>query len=170
VRVVSRRQIQAAVRRLAGELDRDYAGSEPLLVGGLRGAFIFLADLVRAMRTPVTIEFMRASSYDTGTLTSGRPRILTGLPRGGARGRHVVLVDDIVDTGLTTQASLRYLGRARPASVRVCALLDKPARRLVPVAIDYLGLTVPDRFLVGYGLDMDGRHRQLPEIYAVEQS
>jgi hypoxanthine phosphoribosyltransferase len=168
-RLLSRREIEEAVRRLAAELDRDYAGLEPLLVGVLRGAFIFLADLVRQVRTPVGIDFMRITSYEEGTQTSGRPRVAAGLPREAISGRHVVMVEDMVDTGLTTRAALRHLGRSRPASLRVCALLDKPERRRVPVRIDYLGLTVPDRFLVGYGLDLDGRHRQLPDIYAVER-
>lgn len=169
VRLLSRREIEEAVRRLAAELDRDYAGLEPLLVGVLRGAFIFLADLVREMGTPLGVEFLRLASYEAGTQTSGRPRVAAGLPRAAVAGRHVVIVEDMVDTGLTTRAALRYLGRSRPASLRVCALLDKPARRRVPVGIDYLGLMVPDRFLVGYGLDVGGRHRQLPEIYTVER-
>ena len=168
VPLLTRQEIGEAVGRLAAELDRDYAGREPLLVAVLRGAFVFLADLARQMRTPVGIEFIRLASYRQGTVTSGRPRIVTGLSREEVRGRDVVLVEDIVDTGLTTQAGLRYLRRHHPASLRLCSLLDKPDRRRVAVQIDYVGLTVPDRFLVGYGLDKDGRYRQLPEIYTLE--
>lgn len=164
-RLFSRQEIGQAVERLAEELDRDYAGRAPHLMGVLRGAFIFLADLVREMRTPATIEFIRLSSYRTGTETSGRPRVVAGPPREVVEGRHVVVIEDIVDTGLTTLEIYRYLRRRRPASLALCALLDKPARRRVPVQIDYLGFTIPDAFVVGYGLDFAGQYRQLPDIY-----
>ena len=170
VSLLTRQEIQKAVQRLAAELDRDYTDRCPLLVAVLRGSFVFLADLVRLMRTPLTIEFVRLSSYPQGAISSGRPRLVLGLPREVVEGCDVVVVEDIVDTGITTEACLRYLKRRRPASLRVCALLDKPERRQVPVDIDYRGLVVPDRFLVGYGLDVDQQYRQLPEIYAVEET
>lgn len=171
VRIFPQGEISAAVTRLAGEVDRDYQDRPPLLVGILKGAFVFLADLVREMRTPPAgIEFLRLSSYGDSTVSSGRARVSMGLPRRSVAGRDVLVVDDIVDTGVTTAAALKYLARRRPASLKVCALLDKPSRRRVPVVIDYLGFTVADRFLVGYGLDLGQRYRHLPEIYAVEES
>jgi hypoxanthine phosphoribosyltransferase len=171
VRIYPREDIAAAVRRLAGEVDRDYQDRPPLLVGILKGAFIFLADLVREMKIPPDgIEFLRLSSYGESTVSSGRARVAMGLPRRSVAGRDLLVVDDIVDTGITTAAALKYLARHRPASLKVCALLDKPSRRRVPVHIDYLGFTVEDRFLVGYGLDLGQRYRHLPEIYAVEEN
>lgn len=170
VRFISREEIAAAVNCLAQELDRDYRDTPPVMVGILKGAFIFLADLVRQMKAPIrSIEFVHVSSYGPGTTSSGRARITVALPREKVAGQHMVVVEDIVDTGLTTAAVIRYLKRHKPASIRLCALLDKPSRRQVPVAIDYLGLTVPDRFVVGYGLDVDQRYRQLPEIRALEE-
>ena len=162
--------IDNAVRRLARELDRDYADRPPALVGVLKGGFIFLADLVRRMQVSVlSVEFLRLSSYGGNTVSSGAPRIVVGLPEDAVLNRHLVLVEDIVDTGLTTAAALEYLREKKPASIRLCVLLDKPERRRVPAVIDYLGFTVPDRFLVGYGLDLDQRYRQLPGIYMLNQ-
>jgi len=169
VLLVSRDELAATVKRLAAELDRDYSQCSPVLVGVLKGGFVFLADLVRHMKTPVrSIEFLRLSSYGPGTVSQGWARVVVGLPAQSVMGQHVVVVEDIVDTGITTATALRYLRRHRPASLKLCALLDKPARQRVPLAVDYLGLTVPDRFLVGYGLDLNEQYRQLPDIYALE--
>jgi hypoxanthine phosphoribosyltransferase len=164
--LLSREEIGAAVRRLAAEIRRDYQGKTLLLVGVLRGTFIFLADLVRNLDMPLSVDFVGAESYQA-TDSTGVVRIThgVGLP---INGRHVLLVDGIVDTGRTIAHVLEYLRQQRPASLRVCALLDKPSRREVPVRIDYLGFTVSDRFLVGYGLDVDQQYRQLPAIYAIE--
>ena len=162
--------IDKAVCRLAGELDRDYAGRPPVLVGVLKGGFIFLADLVRRMQISVlSVEFLRLSSYGGNTTSSGKSRVVVGLPGAAIRNRHLVVVEDIVDTGLTTNAALNYLRKKKPASIRLCVLLDKPERRRVPTVIDYAGFTVPDQFLVGYGLDLDQRYRQLPGIYILNQ-
>lgn len=167
---ISRQEIADTVQRLAQEIDRDYAHRSPLLIGVLKGSFIFLADLVRQMDVAVrSIEFIRYASYDSGTVTSGRPRMALGLPRSTVEGQDVVLVEDIVDTGITTDAALRYLRRRKPASLALCALLDKPDRRRIPVPIDYTGIAIPDRFVVGYGLDADQRYRQLPAIYTLEE-
>ncbi len=167
--LLSREEIAAAVKRLARQLDQDYYDLAPVLVGILRGAFIFLADLVREMDAPdLSVEFLRLASYGSSTSSSGKARVTGGLPPQSVTGRHVIVVEDIVDTGVTTTTALRYLRRLRPASLRLCALLDKPARRQVPVSIDYLGFKVPDRFMVGYGIDLDQQYRQLPEIYSVE--
>jgi hypoxanthine phosphoribosyltransferase len=162
---LSQAEIAQAVKRLAGELDRDYYQEPPVFVGVLKGGFIFLSDLVRWMKTPIrSIEFLQVSSYGSATSTSGRPRITVGLPAVAIAGQHVVVVEDIVETGMTTRAILRYLGRHRPASIRVCVLLDKPSGRRVPVEISYTGFTIPDRFVVGYGLDWDQALRHLPDI------
>ena len=162
--------IGQAVRRLAGELDRDYALHPPVLVGVLKGGFIFMGDLIRQMQVSlVSVEFIRFSSYGVNTISSGAPRIIVGLPGDSVRNQHLVVVEDIVDTGLTTAAALKYLRKKKPASIRLCALLDKPERRQFPTLIDYVGFTVPDRFLVGYGLDLDQRYRQLPGIYILDQ-
>ena len=170
VRLLSRQELDVTIKHLAGELDRDYCQRSPVLVGVLKGAFIFLADLVRCMDTPLrSVEFLALSSYGAATVSSGRARVVAGLAPQSVEGQDVILVEDIVDTGITTATALRYLRRRHPASLRVCALLDKPSRRRVPVAIDYVGLAVPDQFLVGYGLDLDQRYRQLPEIYVLRE-
>ena len=170
VQLISEEKIAATVRRLAQELDRDYEHRSPMLVGVLKGAFVFLADLVRNIKTPLfSIEFMRLSSYGSSTVSSGQAEVVIGLPEEVVRGQDLVLVEDIVDTGLTTATALDYLRRCQPASLKLCALLDKPDRRQVPVTIDYLGLSVPDRFIVGYGIDFNQKYRQLSAIYALEE-
>lgn len=162
-------EIADAVKRLADQLDRDFRHRSPVLVGILKGSFIFLADLVRQIKTPLQgIEFMRLSSYDSGTVSSGKPEISLGLTLEAILGRDVVVIEDIVDTGITTLAALGYLQQHQPASMSVCALLDKPSRRRVLVEVEYVGLTVPDQFVVGYGLDYDQKYRQLPAIYVLE--
>ena len=161
---VSRRRIGNAVKRLAGQIERDYPDEPPLMVGILHGSFMFMADLVREMRHDVELEFMRISSYGGGVVSSGQAKLSLGVS-GRVRGRHVLIVEDIVDRGLTTSYAARYLRRRGAASVKVCTLLDKPSRRELPVVPDYVGFSVPDRFLVGYGLDHDGRFRSLPDIY-----
>ncbi len=168
---LSKEQIAVAVQRLAGELDQDYGGRSPLIVGVLKGGFIFTADLVRQLRTRLRgIEFMQVTSYGSGMVSSGRPRVVKGIAAELIVGQHVVVVEDIVDTGITTSAVSRYLRRHRPASLEVCALLDKPARRQIGIDIRYVGISIPDRFVVGYGLDLDQRFRELPEIYVVENN
>lgn len=159
-----------AVVRLAAQLDLDYRRRPPVLVGILKGGFVFMADLIRQMKTPLqNIEFLQVASYGPGKISSGRPRMVKGIPAKVISGRDVIVVEDIVDTGVTTAFILDYLGRRRPASLEVCALLDKPGRRQCQVCVKYVGFTVPDRFLVGYGLDLAQRYRELPEIYALEE-
>jgi hypoxanthine phosphoribosyltransferase len=161
--------IEAAVGRLASEIRQDYHDKDPVLVGVLKGCFVFMADLVRALDMPLETEFISLSSYGPGRIGSrGKIEVVQGL-RKLVRGRHVVIVEDIVDTGLTVDFALRYVRRRRPASVRVCALFDKASRRQIDVPIDYLGLSVPDRFVVGYGLDFDERFRYLRGLYYLEE-
>ncbi len=170
VRLFSREEIAAAVKRLAREIDRDSENRSPVVIGILKGSFIFIADLVRNLETPpLAIEFTRLSSYGSATVSSGRAEILAGLPEEAVRDRNVLVVEDIVDTGITTATLLEYLQSYRPSDLKLCTLLDKPSRRRVEVKIDYRGFTVPDRFIVGYGIDFDERYRQLPEIYTIEE-
>ena len=162
----SRETIAGEVNRLAEEISRDYRGLAPLLVGALNGAFIFMADLARAIDIPVEVDFIRAQSYRS-TSSTGDVRV-SGAERLSVEGRHIVLVDDIVDTGQTTAHLLELLRRDGAESVALCCLLDNPSRRTVEVNIDYRGLTIPNKFVVGYGLDLDQRCRNLPDIYIVE--
>ena len=136
----------------------------------LKGSFIFLADLLRQMQTPVdNVEFLRVSSYGPNMVSSGDPYRLDELPDIVVEGRHILVIEDIIDTGLTTNNVSEYLRGKNPASLRLCCLLNKPERRQVNVHVDYIGATVPDLFLVGYGLDLDDRYRQLPSIYSISQ-
>ena len=161
--LISAADIAAAIDRLAAEISRDYLGKAPLLLGILKGSFMFMADLVRKLDFPLEIEFVRLSSYGGGTESSGKINVVQGL-RSVVRDRDVLVVEDIIDTGLTVAHLLDYLRKKRPASLRLCTLLDKPSRRRVSVPIDYIGITVPDKFLVGYGLDCDEKYRNLPDI------
>ncbi|GAH79711.1 unnamed protein product, partial [marine sediment metagenome] len=133
----------------------------------LKGSFMFMADLIRLLDFPLEVEFIRLSSYGGGRKSSGKIKVVQGL-QSEVRGRHILVIEDIVDTGLTTGFLLDYLGKKKPASLRLCALTDKPSRRKTPVTIDYRGLTVPDKFIVGYGLDWDEKFRYLPDICVLE--
>jgi hypoxanthine phosphoribosyltransferase len=161
-------EIDSAVKRLASEITRDYHDKNPLLIGILKGSFIFLADLVRRLDFTLEIEFIRLSSYGSGRKTSGKVKVVQGL-RTAVGGRHVLVVEDIVDTGLTVAFLLDYLKKKKATSVRLCAFTDKPSRRRITVDIDYTGFTVPDKFLVGYGLDCDEKYRNLPDICYLEE-
>ncbi len=161
--LLSRQEIEERVSKLAAEISRDYRDKHPLVIGILKGSFVFLADLVRRLDFPLEIEFVRLSSYGRGKDSAGKVSVVQGL-RCPVRGREVLVVEDIVDTGLTVAYLLDYLRRRKPASLKLCALTDKPSRRQVPVSIDYPGFTVPDKFLVGYGLDCDEKFRNLPDI------
>jgi hypoxanthine phosphoribosyltransferase len=169
ITLLSREQITTTVTRLAADLNRDYRGKNPLVIGILKGCYVFMADLTRQLEMPVEIDFARLSSYESGTETSGKVRVISS-PRIDVRGRDVIVLEDIIDTGLTVSCFLQYLEKRRPATVKTCALLDKPARRRVAVNIDYLGFSVPDKFLVGYGLDCDEKYRNLPDICTLEDS
>ena len=157
-------QIGAKVKELGAQLSTDYGGRTPTLVSVLKGSLPFMADLMRAITIPVQIDLMEVSSYGgTNTETSGLVRILKDLSS-SVQGRDVLIVEDIIDTGLTLNYLVRYLRGKNPASLRICALLDKPARRLASIDIDYRGFTIPDRFVVGYGLDYGEFYRNLPYI------
>jgi hypoxanthine phosphoribosyltransferase len=167
--LLSGEQVQARVAELGAQLAADYADRDPVLVSVLKGSIIFMADLVRAMPIPLAIDLMEVSSYGASTESSGQVRILKDLST-SIEGREVVVVEDIIDTGLTLNYLLRYLHDKGPASIRICCLLDKPARRLAPIEIDYRGFTIPDRFVIGYGLDYGERYRNLPYIGVLRPS
>lgn len=156
-------QLQARVAELGLQISQDYAGKDLLLVGVLRGVAVFMGDMVRSIQVPLGIDFMSISSYGTSTRSSGVVRILKDLDE-NITGRHVLIIEDIVDTGLTLSYLERQLLERRPASLEVCALLDKPARRLTEVPVRYVGFTIPDKFVVGYGLDYAQRYRNLPFV------
>ncbi len=167
--LLTEEQIQARVAELGIQLTADYAGREPVLISVLKGSIVFLADLVRGVELPLSIDIMEVSSYGAATESSGQVRILKDLSN-PIEGRDVIVVEDIIDTGLTLNYLLRYLREKHPASLRICCLLDKPARRLTEIEIDYVGFTIPDRFVIGYGLDYGERYRNLPYVGVLRPS
>jgi hypoxanthine phosphoribosyltransferase len=167
--LISELRIQARIKELGAEITRDYAGRNPLLIGVLKGACFFLSDLLRAIDTRLSIEFMAISSYGSSTRTSGEVRIMKDLDV-PIEGRDILVVEDIVDTGLTLSYLLSNLESRGAASVKLVALLDKFERRQKEVKIDYLGFQIPDEFVVGYGLDFAERYRNLPFIAVLKNT
>ncbi|MBL7137558.1 MAG: hypoxanthine phosphoribosyltransferase [Bacteroidales bacterium] len=165
-RFISREQIDQVVQQIADRLNADYAGKNPLLLGVLNGAFVFAADLIRRLMIPCQISFVKYASY-VGTHSSEEVKELIGLNE-ELRGRHVVVVEDIVDSGITMDHLLKDIGKYRPASVKLACFCLKPEAFLKSFKIDYLGMEIPNAFVVGYGLDYDGYGRNLPEIYKLE--
>jgi len=166
--MLSAAQIARRVHRLGRQISEVYADIDtPLvMVVILKGATVFAADLLRSLSIPAELEFVRASSYPTGTSSNGRLK-LAHMVEGPLVGRHVLLVEDIIDSGVTVSAVQRRIQRMGAASVRLAGLLDRPARRQVQVKIDFTGFVIPDRFVIGYGLDYAGLYRELPHIYAL---
>jgi len=166
--MISSERISKRVHQLGREISEVYADIEtPLvIVAILKGATVFAADLLRSLSIPAELEFVRAASYGAGTKTTGRVKI-AHMVEGSLAGRHVLLVEDIVDSGRTIHTILKKFRRMKPASLRVAALLDRPARREIAVQIDFTGFVIPDRFVIGYGLDYAGLYRELPGIYAL---
>jgi hypoxanthine phosphoribosyltransferase len=158
--------LQRRVKELGAEITRDYAGREPLLIGVLKGAVFFLSDLMRQIDVPCTVDFMAVASYGDATESSGVVRILKDLDD-SIEGRDVLIVEDIVDSGLTLQYLMKNLRSRKPASLEVCALLTKPARREAEVSAKYIGFEIPNRFVIGYGLDHAERYRNLPYVAAL---
>ena len=165
--LLTNEEIKKEVARLAQEISRDYQGKRPLLLGILKGSFIFMADLIRLLDIPAEVDFVSLSSYGSARVTSGEIKVVQGL-RCPVKGRDVLVIEDIVDTGLTVGYFLDYLKKRKPSSLKLCALFDKPSRRRVSVPIDYRGFTIPNRFVVGYGLDYNERFRHLPHLCVVE--
>lgn len=166
-RILSRARIRRRVNELAGQLRADYAEERPVFVGCLKGAFVLLADLIRQVGIPLQVDFIMVSSYGMGTTSKREITVLTDVTTDLA-GRHVVFVDDIIDSGLTLQRVREHLLSRGPASLRVCALLARERVLAEGAAIDYLGFPVPEGFVVGYGIDYAEDYRQLPDIYVLE--
>jgi len=160
-------EIKREVARLAHEISRDYRGRSPLLVGILKGSFVFLADLIRMMDIPVEVDFVILSSYGSGTESSGEVKVIHGLEQ-SIEGKDVIIVEDIVDSGITLSHFMDDLRTRNPASLKLCVLVDKTARREKDIQIDYMGMQVHDEFVVGYGIDCDEQYRYLPDICQVK--
>jgi hypoxanthine phosphoribosyltransferase len=167
--LISSERIARRVHRLGKQISAVYADLDTALVMVviLKGATVFAADLLRSLTVPAELEFVRAASYGVGTSSHGQPLRLAHMVQGSLENRHVLLVEDIVDSGRTAATVTRRVGNLKPASLRLAALLDRPARRSVNVNIDFRGFTIPDRFVIGYGLDYAGLYRELPAIYSL---
>ena len=161
--LVTEAQIRARVQELGAQLTKDYAGKDLVVIGLLNGVFPFFADLVRAMNLDIDVSFMQVASYGGGMESTGEVHILKDLDR-SIQGRHALVVEDIVDTGLTLFKVGNLLKDREPLGLKICTLLDKPSRRKVEVPVDYIGFTIEDHFVVGYGLDLDGKLRNLPYV------
>ena len=160
-------QIAEKIKELGSQIAKDYAGKNPLIISVLRGSFIFMADLVRAIDIPCEVDFLSVSSYGSGTVSSGNIKMIQGLD-GDIKGRHVIVVEDILDTGVTLSNLVPMLKMRNPNSVKICTILDKPSRRKADIQPDYEGYQVPDEFVVGYGLDYDEKYRNLPYVGALK--
>ncbi len=161
--LISAEQLQHRIKELGEQITADYAGTDLLLVGVLKGAVVFMVDLARQIRLPVELDFMAVSSYGRSTESSGIVRILKDLDT-SVEGRHVLVVEDVIDTGLSLRYIVEHLHNQRPASLRICTLLNKQKARKADVTVDYIGFSIPDRFVVGYGLDYAEIYRNLPYI------
>jgi hypoxanthine phosphoribosyltransferase len=165
--LIPENQIQKKIEELGNKISKDYQGKELICIGVLRGAIIFLADLARYIRVPMLIDFISISSYGASTESSGVVRILKDLDENIEK-KNILIVEDIVDTGLTLDYLIRMLKSRNPASLRVCTLLNKKERRQIDVPIDYSGFDIPDKFVVGYGLDFNGLYRNIPYILVLK--
>jgi hypoxanthine phosphoribosyltransferase len=167
--LITEEELRARIAELGAQIGRDYEHNNPILVGVLQGAFLFMADLIRAIPISLTTDFIGLASYGSGTTkSSGQVRLISDLSMSVER-RHVLIVEDIIDTGLTLSYLKRNLEARHPLSVKVCALVDKIERRQVDVAVDYVGFTIPNVFVVGYGFDFGGLYRNLPYVAALDQ-
>ena len=161
--MIDEASLKKRIAELGAQLARDYAGKDLVVIGLLNGVYPFFADLTRAMDLPIDITFMQVASYHGGTQSTGEVKIIKDLDK-AIQGRHALVVEDIVDTGLTLHKVRNLLLDREPASLRICTLLDKPSRRTVEVPVDYIGFTIDDKFVIGYGLDLDGKYRNLPFV------
>lgn len=165
--LIDRKTVENRIKELAKQIEKDYAGEEVYCVGLLKGSVVFLSDLVKEINTPVIIDFMSVSSYGSETVSSGDVKILKDTDL-DLRGKHVLIVEDIIDTGLTLEHVIRYFKESKGVkTLKICTLLSKPERRKVNIDIDYVGFDVPDKFVIGYGLDYDQKYRNLPYIAVV---
>jgi len=166
--IVTQEQMRTRIREMGRQISADYAGRDLVLVGVLKGAYAFYADLARAIRIPVRVDFIVVTSYGSRAKTSGRVRLVTELTE-EIKGKDVLLVEDIVDSGLTVQHLVKSLAKKKPRSIKVCTLLSKPDRRIVDVRVEYVGFKVPDQYIVGYGLDYQQKYRNLPYLAVLDQ-
>lgn len=167
--LLSEEEIAKKVAEIGAKISADYAGKNPIIISVLKGSFMFMADLVRAIDIPCTVDFMSVSSYGSGTTSSGEVKIVKDFDN-SIEGRHVILVEDILDSGRTLSYLMKTLKARGAASLALCTFLDKPERRTVPVEVAYSGFRVPDAFIVGYGLDYDQRYRNLPYVGVLKPS
>jgi len=165
--LITQDEIRQAITRIAIDIRQDYHDKQPVLISILKGSFVFLADLIRQLSMPVQVEFIRVSSYGSQKESTGVVTIMHGL-KTPVKGRDVIIVEDIIDTGLTIAAVVEYMKKKKTASIKICALTDKPSRRIVPITVDYVGFTIPDKFVVGYGLDWNEQYRYLNDICILE--
>ena len=165
--LIDRKTVENRIKELAKQIEKDYAGEEVYCVGLLKGSVVFLSDLVKEINSPVVIDFMSVSSYGSETVSSGDVKILKDTDL-DLRGKHVLIVEDIIDTGLTLEHVIKYFKESKGVkTLKTCTLLSKPERRKVNIDIDYVGFDVPDKFVIGYGLDYDQKYRNLPYIAVV---
>ncbi len=166
--LVSKAQLDKQVEELGARISRDYEGQELVIIGVLKGGFIFLADLARKITIPVDLDFMSVSSYGNSSKSSGVVKIIKDVDT-NITGKHVLIVEDIIDTGLTLNHLVELLKTRGPLSVKICAALDKPSRRKVDLKVDYKGIEIPDEFVVGYGLDYAGKYRNISEVCVLKR-
>lgn len=166
--LIDKEQIATAITRMAFEITRDYQEKHPILVCVLKGSFIFMADLVRQLKLDIETDFVQIASYYSNNKSSGNITLIHDI-RKTITGRDVLIIEDIVDTGLSISFLLAHLKKKKPASLKLCTLTEKPSRRQICVPIDYLGFTLPNSFVVGYGLDFNEKYRCLPDIYSMEE-
>ena len=167
--IITQEQMRNRIRELGRQISTDYAGKDLVLVGVLKGAYAFFADLARAIRIPVRVDFIVVTSYGTGAKTSGKVKLVTELTE-QIKNKDVLLVEDIVDSGLTVQYLMKALARRKPKSINVCTLLSKPERRVVDVHVQYIGFKIPDQYVIGYGFDYQQKYRNLPYLAVLDQS
>jgi hypoxanthine phosphoribosyltransferase len=167
--IVTQEQMRARIREMGRQISADYAGKDLVLIGVLKGAYAFYADLARAIRIPVRVDFIVVASYGSAAKTSGKVKLMTELTE-DIKGLDVLLVEDIVDSGLTVQHLLKSLAKKKPRSIKVCTLLSKAERRVVDVPVDYVGFKIPDKYVVGYGLDYQQKYRNLPYLAVLDQT
>ncbi len=166
--LVSKEQLDRQVEELGARISKDYQGQELVIIGVLKGGFIFLADLARKITIPVDLDFMSVSSYGNSSKSSGVVKIIKDVDT-NITGKHVLIVEDIIDTGLTLNHLVELLKTRGPLSVKVCAALDKPSRRKVDLKVDYKGIEIPDEFVIGYGLDYAGKYRNIAEVCVLKR-
>jgi hypoxanthine phosphoribosyltransferase len=165
--IVTQEEMRARIKELGKQIANDYAGKDLVLVGILKGAYAFYADLARAIRIPMRVDFLLVTSYGSQSKTSGKVKVITELTE-DIKGRDVLLVEDIVDSGLTVEYLIKTLGKQKPKSIKVCTLLSKPERRTIDVPLEYVGFKIPNQYVVGYGLDYQQKYRNLPYLAVLD--